>query len=195
LNENLNPFATPLGATPSEAFARKFRLGMNDGEVGANVTALATGGAETRAIARLAGASEAMTAEKLAKLGYSPADAAYLGAPYEGVGSHFPISRAAGRDLGLPQWMVDSPFNVSRPNVSRYDFMKHHFEVDPSYYGGPMRGRRGRGSGFSGRAAGFQRRNGLDRLWHGTPAATKGLVGGVLGAPVGYVQMEEGDEP
>jgi hypothetical protein len=195
MNVNFNPFREPLPATAQAAFQRELPVGANWGEVGFNAASLAYGGGESRALARLAGLSEATTAEKLMKLGHTPEDAAYLAGKYDGQGSHFFITQAMGRDYGIPRWIVDHPLNVSKPDISRYDFYRHHFEVDPSYFGGGMPGRRGPGSGFSGRREGFEKRDGLDRLWHGTPATAKALGGGIVGVPLGMFRagQEQGE--
>jgi hypothetical protein len=117
---------------------------------------------------------------------FTPAQAKYLAEPYpsqlwglgRGQGHHFPVTQAAARDLGLPNALRDSRFNILSPRgISRGRFYELHYRVDPSYPGSNLP--RHIGGGWWGRQLGLERYSPWTRWWHATPGPTK-VAGGVV---------------
>jgi hypothetical protein len=136
----------------------------------------------------LAVAREAPAVEAYVRANLEPKLADYMLEPYEGMGSHYvPRRTKMPEALGgapLPPSLIDSRFNVSRlPGATRWQQYKYHFMNDPNYSGGPVRGRQGKGSGWSGeRDFGWERNGPVTRLIAGMPADTKGFIGGAAAA-------------
>lgn len=131
--------------------------------------------------------------------GFTPAQAKYLAQPYGArMGHHFPIPRRMARTLGLPDGLVDSQFNVLRPNgMSLGRFYELHYRVDPffNYAKFPT----SVGGGWNGNALRLQRYTGVQRIWHATPGPTKVVVvvcggSGVAGAGAGTYWWFSGQE-
>jgi hypothetical protein len=115
--------------------------------------------------------------------GYSREAAEYLMEPYIGQGSHYWPVRGiklpfTDYRLKLHPLVRDSMFNVSKPrNMTRGEFYKYHFEVDPKMFGAKMK-EVGRGTGWSGRRLGFDKRGLFGQAWYGAPTPLKLFVGG-----------------
>jgi hypothetical protein len=182
----LDPLATPIAGTLWDEMHHKFGVGANVGEIGANVAATLAGGEileGLRGIEAAQGAIEAAGVPRYLKVGASPALAEHLAAPYEGMGSHYIPRRAQFPEqvLGiplpspiagqpLPKAYIDSVFNVSKPaGMSRGEFYKYHYAVDPKFYGARLPADVDEGRGWSGLKLGLQRYDRLGRLWHGAP--------------------------
>ena len=120
---------------------------------------------------------------KFLSQGFSPAQAEYLAAPYEGMGHHFIPRRA-----GLPEFISDSPINVLKPSgMSRGDFYALHYKVDQSFYGTAFP--KSIGGTWSGRSLGLEKYSGTQRLWYASPTPLKVTIGGAAaaGAAGGYL--------
>ena len=119
--------------------------------------------------------------EKLLSQGFSPADAAYLAEPYVGMGHHAILPRRTT----LPDWLgggpvptsiSDSTFNVLKPpGISRGDMYELHYKVDPQFKGARLQ----KGGGWSGKQLGLQEYEFPQRIWYGTPNATKRAAAGI----------------
>jgi hypothetical protein len=128
--------------------------------------------------------------EKYIAAGKDYEAAHYLASPYDGRGHHyFPEDREIellGYQISLPDWYVQSRFNILKPpGISNYEMAKLHFGVDPTYFGGPIAGRKGKGSGLSGRTEGFEKYEKLGRHWHGAPDSLKVALGVPAAASAG----------
>jgi hypothetical protein len=204
LNKDLNPAATPMADSFWDEMGRRLDVGMNQGEAAYHVaTAVLPVVGELKGAAELGRFAKAGPA-KYIEMGASPELADYLATPYEGMGHHSIIPRraksvakipavnkaaellkaegAVDKVLGnipIPKIVLDGPFNVVKPNVERGQMYKRHFGLDDYYYGGKVPAEFG-GGGWSGRRLGWAKSNPAERLWYGTPAATKGVL---LGGP------------
>jgi hypothetical protein len=172
----LVPSATPVAATTSDELARRWAIGMNQGEVGANVASLAVGGPLARAVGK---AGEAMavrpvTAAKYIAQGYSPKAASRFAEPYYGMGSHW-----VPRRENPPAWFRDSDFNVLKPpGIARGEMYELHGRVDPNFRGAYL-GPRFPGESWKFAASGLERHGPLSRIWHGAPGPLKARAGGI----------------
>jgi hypothetical protein len=190
-NVELNPFASPQADTLVGEFNRNFRIGANQGEVGATAASLAYGSAAAKVIPRLAPISRAAETAKFIDQGFEPKLAEYLAEPYDGNGHHSPIPRRfkypktilnvplpkslIGKPV-LPRVLSDSPFNVLKPdNISRGGFYELHFKVDPEMDIARLPSRFG--GAWNGNALGLQKFGLLGRVWNGSPAALNSAVG------------------
>jgi hypothetical protein len=192
-NVELNPYATPQARTLGGELIRNAQIGANQGEAAMNFAPLGYGLGAMKALRGLVTLSEAAGAAKFAGQGFSPAEAARLAEPYDGMGHHFfPRSGLPPSVEGvsmpdslvgwqLPTWLSDSAFNVLKPNnMHKGDFYELHYRVDPDFKGTKIfRGR----PGWSGAALGLKDKQYglLGRLWHGSPAPLNAAVG-VTGA-------------
>jgi hypothetical protein len=202
-NEKLNPYATPIADTLPGELQRRFGIGANQGETAFNVGSLLFGGEIAKGLEGIAVARELPRVEKYVRAN-APDLAEYMLEPYprEGMGAHYVPRKTKWPDIlgggPLPSKLINSKFNVSRlPNANRFQQYKYHFENDPSYYGGPVRGRQGKGTGWSGeKDFGWRRNDPLTRTVVGMPADTRGLVGGAIASSVnqGYDAWGE-DQP
>lgn len=191
LRADVDPRATPTAPTFEGELQRQFDIGQNQGELMFDVGSLAIGGPLAKTVKGVSRVSNVGNVEHYLAMGLKPRQAARFAEPYlKGMGHHF-----FPRKLKLPEAFSESVFNVLRPaEISRGDFYKLHFQVDPSYHGGPIfRGEKG----WSGKALGWKKYGPLGRLWHGSPAPLKARVGG-LGATAGnlmYSPEDEGIDP
>jgi hypothetical protein len=113
--------------------------------------------------------------------GFNPAQAKYLTEPYEGVGHHFPIRQATARDLGLPDWVRDSPLNVLKPeDISTGRFYELHYAVDPNFRGAAFPSEIG--GSWSGSRIGLEKYGSWGRWWYGTSTPLKLTGAGTIGA-------------
>jgi len=199
LNRNLNPGATAVAPTMQGEIARRFALAANQGELGWNVASLALPlGGELKSAQEL-GRFAPRGAAKYLAMNATPGEAERFAQLYNGLGHHAFIPRNAtwdkvpgvgtvGNLLGIapetlqgrvPKWLVDSPFNVLKPNVETGQFYRLHFGVDDNFNGGKV-GRAYGGTSWSGKGFNWEKYGKLKRLVYGTPGATK-AVG--LGGP------------
>lgn len=171
----LVPGATPAAATTSDELARRFGIAMNQGELLANVAAMAVGGPLAKAAGKggEALAVRPVTAAKYVEQGYSPEAAAYLAEPYKGMGSHWAPRRSAP-----PSWFKDSDFNVLKPpGISRGEMYELHGMVDPNWYGTHLPKRFG-SERWRFSQSNLKRYGPLRRLYEGAPGPLKARVGG-----------------
>ena len=186
---DLDPAASPVADTFSGELRRMHEIGKNQGELGFNVASAAVGAPEVIALSRLGTISKLASPAKYAAQGFSPAAAARLAEPYEGMGHHYiPRSHDIWKALGdgpLVSAIRDGPFNVSRPRrTSQGDFYQHHYEVDPNFSGTTAKGER-----WSGDALGFKKRGQLGQIIYGAPDVLQSTFGGAIGA-VGGLTFE-----
>jgi hypothetical protein len=186
------PSATPESPTLSGEMSRRYEIGRHQGEVVAELTPYAVGGGELKVAADIRAITEASLLAKYADQGFTRTQAKRLARPYDGVGHHSLIPQRAR----LPKWLgggqipraiLDSPFNVLKPEgLSQGDFYERHFKVDPEMDGANLRG-----GGWSGKRLGLERYDLPERIWYGTPNATKRAIAGV--GILGTVPFNEGD--
>jgi hypothetical protein len=173
---NTVPSATPTAGTFGGEMARNFRLGANQGELGWDMGSLLFGGAASKALRGLGARAEASGPAKFVAQGFSPAQADYLAAPYEGMGHHF-VQRWAAKAIGLPSGLTDSVFNVLKPTrISRGDFYGLHYGVDPHFESANLPKAVGGGT-WIGEDLGLQKYGPWASLWHGSPAPLNTVVG------------------
>lgn len=204
LNEDLNPQATPMARSFEDEMRRRLNIGMNQGEAVYNVaTAVLPVAAELKSTVDLGRFAEAGAAKYL-KMGASPELAEYLASPYEGMGHHSIIPRRAKSvaeipivnktakllkvgdaankvlgDLPIPKSLLDSPFNVVKPQMERGQMYRRHVGLDKHYYGGKAGAEFG-GVRWSSKDLGWTKYDPATQLWYGTPGTTKGVL---LGGP------------
>jgi RHS repeat-associated protein len=124
--------------------------------------------------------------------GFSEAQARYLAMPYpsRGMGEHF-FKRSWARDLGVPNSITNSQFNVLKPpGITRGRMYELHYAVDRDFYGAGL----GRGAArgrWSGDRLGLVRLSGLSKTWHGSPRPLK-LLGGLGAAGLGSYSLYTG---
>jgi hypothetical protein len=205
-NKDLNPAATPVADTFAGELARRFGIGMNQGQalydVGTIVLPVA---GEVKGAAELGRFAKAGSL-KYIRMSATPEQAAYLAErDFKTVGHHsivpqraklvrqVPAVQNAANSLGLPQlpgklfgdlpvpkFFSESAFNIVKPKgVERGMLYKRHYGLDDLYYGGKISAEFG-GGGWSGQKLGWTRYGPVERLWYGTPGRTKAIG---LGAP------------
>jgi hypothetical protein len=194
-NRETDPRFTPAAPTLAGEVRRNFGIGRRQGEVLMEVAPYLVGAGEVKATAELGALSKASLVEKYLKQGFTPRQAAYLAEPYKGMGHH----SIAPRRATLPDWLgggpipkriSDSSFNVlAPPGMSRGDFYELHYKVDPHFKGTRLPG----GGGWSGKKLGLQEYGDLERIWYGTPTATKRAVAGV--GVAGTMPVGDEDQP
>jgi hypothetical protein len=193
MRTELDPGATPEATTLEGEIARRFDIGMNQGELVFDVGTAGIGGPAAKSMKGFGALSRGGRAEKYLAQGFDEAKAAYLAQPYpaSGMGSHY-----IPRRFGLPEWFTESEFNVLKPEgISRGDMYELHYKVDPGFYGAGLEGRT-RGGGWSGKRLGLERYGPAGRIWHGAPAPLKARVGGsaaTLGG-ISHEHVAEEDE-
>jgi hypothetical protein len=208
-NRNLNPLATPIPDTASGAFGHELSLGKNMGETLTNAAGLVAlpevvGG--LNAARAFAATRDANVAKFLAQ-GFDEPTARYLSKPYEGQGDHAVIPRRQDSVGGipipllkkarLPDGLMDSPLNVSKPRgMSQGDFYEYHYGVDPRFYGAKLPSELNGGKGWSGKRLGLDRTRGLEGAWARTPQIWKDYPAGVLsGEALGLLPQDTAEAP
>lgn len=202
-NKDMNPDATPMAGDIGGEIARRFNVGMNQGEAAYHTaTYLMPAVGEVKGALELGRFAKAGPA-KYIKMGATPEKAAYLAGKYDGMGHHsiaprraklvrqVPAIQKTAERLGVPQLpqklfgdatvsrpFMDSRFNVVKPGVERGQMYRRHFGLDDYYYGGRVPAEFG-GGGWSGRKLGWTKYGPVERLWYGTPGHTKALGLGV----------------
>lgn len=187
-----------------DEMGRRFDVGMNQGEAGYHVaTAVLPAVGELKGAVEFGRLAKAGPAKYVA-MGAPPELADYLAQPYAGMGHHSMIPRRAqsvaqvpivnktakllkvegpvNKALGgvpIPKGALDNPFNVVSSQMERGQMYRKHFGLDDYYYGGKVPADFG-GGGWSGRRLGWRKYNPAERLWYGTPDATKAVL---LGGP------------
>lgn len=191
-NRDLNPFGTPIPNTATGAFGHELGIGANAGEAVTNVMGLASGlelAEGLNAIRGFEAAQPARIAKYMAQ-GFDEPAAAHLSKPYKGMGDHGPIPRRQDSVFGfkapplkkvsIPDWIMDSPFNVSKPRgMSQGDFYEYHYRVDPRFYGARLPQDLNGGKGWSGKRLGLERYSGPGRIWARTPSIYKDAAVGM----------------
>jgi RHS repeat-associated protein len=129
--------------------------------------------------------------------GFTPAQSKYLTQPYGNrAGHHFPIPQRTGRDWNIPRTIIDSRFNVLRPNdINIGRFYELHYRVDPFFHGTRFPGEIG--GTWRGSQLGLDRYSGLQKLWYSTPGPTKvgaGIGVGTSAAGAGYWWLSDDSE-
>lgn len=196
----IDPAASPPASTLAGEAVRNFNIGLNRGEAGFDAASLLYGGAEAEGLAELGRVSEGAGAAQYLARGYPNGLSEYFATPYRGGGHHFLPKRTE-----LPAWMEggpvpsvisDSPLFLLKPrNMSTGDFLERHFNVDPLYRGGKIPAEFGGGS-WSGRDLDWKKYDQLGRLWYGSPAPLKSVVGaGVVGAGAAVDKSWNGEGP
>jgi hypothetical protein len=189
-NVSLNPFASPMAPTLSEEMKRDFGIGANVGELGFQVPLALEAGGELAALNAAKPLSQGDKIGKLLSEGFDQSTAIHLAAPNEGMGSHYVPRRTRIPALSpqpLPKWLMDSPFNVSKPaGMSRDEFYRYHYAVDPNFYGAKlpagMKGLNGH-PGWRASDLGLRKYGAVGRAWYGAPAALKEAVAGASLSP------------
>jgi hypothetical protein len=192
LNVQLNPSATAPADTALEELGRRYGVARNQGEPIYDVVSAVYPGTEVRQLNGMNRVREILRGPEFFEK-YGPASRAALAEPApDGMGSHF-IGRAMAKKLGLPQWFVDGPFNVSRPpGQNKGERYLYHSMVDPKSHGDRLPTGLDR-RGFRFRDFGVERFSPWERLLYGAPGALKGTVGGTLGAAAGGVRYAVDD--
>jgi hypothetical protein len=198
LNIDLNPAATPQADTLGGEFMRTFGVGLNQGELAADIVIGAGGG---EAVDAPGAAARLQKATKyLEDAGHADAVAA-LKQPYKGIGHHSPFAQRTKfpKFLGggpIPGWIKDSPFDrVKFSNKSKGEAYVIHAGLDKYAKGARLpTGLSVRG--WSAKKAGVEPMRGLERIWFGTPEATKSAVGGFSGTMGGLIHepTDEGEQ-
>lgn len=192
LNREINPMATPMAPTVSGEINRSFQIGRRQGEVAMEVFPYLVGAGELKATAELGAMSKASRIAKYRNQGFSAAQARRLAKPYDGQGHHSILPQRAT----LPDWLgggpipksiLDSPFNVLKPpGMTQGDFYELHYKVDPE-----AKGFRLRGGGWSGKKVGLAKYGLPQRIWQGTPNATKrAIAGGGIAGTIPFGESE-----
>jgi hypothetical protein len=206
VNRSLNPLATPIPDTASGAFGHELGIGANGGELLTNIVGAVAlpevfGGA--KAVGTFAATREANIAKFMGQ-GFDEQTARYLSKAYDGRGDHAVISQSQNAVFGvktpllkkvpIPDWIKDSPLNVSRPRgMSQGDFYEYHYNVDPQFYGAKLPRDLNGGKGWSGKRVGAERYRGAEQLWRRTPQIWKDYpAGAALGDSLGLLP---GDDP
>jgi len=193
-----NPHVAPMAATAAEEFQRNRVVGGNQVEF---VTDLAIdfGGAPAIRSAKLMAKAPKLTGvDRHLAEGFPLKEATRLAKPYEGKGHHWwperglePIRLPNGDNLKikLPEWLLNSPFNVSKPfGYSQGDHYRHHAEADSKFHGAAIfRGR----PGWSAKKLGIEPYGVLGRVYYGMPAPTLSLAGAGLLSLIESVPEEE----
>jgi hypothetical protein len=198
LNVDLNPVATPSADTAVGEFKRLYDVGQNQGELALNIVTLPVG-AELAAVSGLGrAASLAKSTRYLREAGRNKA-ADYLALPYEGMGHHSVVARGDPMPKWLgggawPERILESPFNkVNFRHLTKGEAYAKHAMIDDSFYGAKLK--RGKGvKGWSAKKAGIETQEGLERIWNGTPEATKDLAGSIVGGFGGLIHEPMDEE-
>jgi hypothetical protein len=169
------PSATPVADTFIGEMKRRAGIGANQGELAWNAGTLVAGTPALKAVEGLGAAADATGAAKFMEMGFTPAKAARLTEPYNGLGHHSPVPQALADKLGLPKWLRDSSLNVVKPDdLNQGDFYEFHFQVDPYFNVARFSPKIG-GGVWNGKVLGLQKYGPLGRFWYGTPTPLAGL--------------------
>jgi len=180
------PFTTPMGDNVLGEMKHEFGIGANAGEALTNVVGLASGFELAQSLNAIRGFEAAQPARiaKYMAQGFDEPTAIHLSKPYKGMGDHGPVPRRQDSILGfkapalkkvpIPDWVMDSPFNVSKPRgMSQGDFYEYHYRVDPRFYGARLPKDLNGGKGWSGKRLELERYDGPGRIWARTPSLYK----------------------
>jgi hypothetical protein len=193
LNVGLNPGATPIPDTLRGEIQRRIPIGLNQGEAGFTVASTAYGGSEARALNGMNKVRKALAGPAFVEK-YGPRTREYLAQPYvKGMDSHY-IGRAKAKELGIPEWYVESVFNRSRPpGVTKAEMYLYHALFDPDFYGARLPNGLER-PGWRFRDFGVDRFGPMERLIYGAPGPLKATVGGSVGAGTGALNYSAGQD-
>jgi hypothetical protein len=193
----LDPTATPMARTFEGEIRRNLRIGANQGELAAEVGTLPAGGPGLRAARIARRIARPLTKADYLAMGYTRKQAAYLAERYDGAGHHSlisaesirntknPLLRAAKRAIG------ESPLGTVRgEGMTKGEFFRKHYGLDPKYRGGQVRG----GGGWSGSKLGWTRYDAFGRLWHGTPGPLKDVIWTSGTLPVALARYSDDDD-
>lgn len=206
---SLVPFTTPMADSAWGEMKHEFGTGMNAGETAANVAGLVAAPEVFEGLnaVRTFDATREANAAKFMAQGFDEPTARYLSKPYAGQAEHAVIPQRqdsiAGvpipglRNVPIPDWIMDSPLNVSRPRgMSQGDFYEYHFGVDPHFYGAGLPRSLNGGKGWSGKRLGMERYSGAGRMWARTPQVWKDYYTGVaLGDALGQLPADPSEAP
>jgi hypothetical protein len=159
-----------MADTLTGEMGRSYNLGRNQGELYRDLGSLLFGGAASKELRGLSSPA------KFVKQGFSPSQAEYLAAPYEGMGHHF-VPTNALKPVQLPRSLNNSPFNILKPHgMSRGDFYELHYRVDPHFHSASLPARVGGGI-WNGDSLGLKEYGPWASLWHASPAPLNAAVG------------------
>lgn len=176
----LNPAAAPQAATFGGELARRFDVGMNQGELLWDVGTLAAGGAAVKGASKFGTPIKALTKADYEAMQYPPRVAALFARPATGRGHHF-VPRRVTKTLPWLAKLTDGPpFILKELGATVGQERFRHYSVDPFYHGGTLQ-RKGGLVTWSGKNLGWKKHGLAGRIWHGSPRPLKVIVGGVLG--------------
>lgn len=176
----LNPAAAPPAETFGGELARRFDVGMNQGELLWDVGTLAAGGAAVKGASKFGTPIKALTKADYEAMGYAPRIAALFAKPAKGRGHHF-IPRRVTKALPWLAKLTDGPpFILKELGATVGQERFKHYSVDPRYHGGTLQ-RKGGLVTWSGKDLGWKKHGLAGRIWYGSPRPLKVIVGGVLG--------------
>jgi hypothetical protein len=194
MNVALNPSATARADSPLEELKRRYGIARNQGEPIYDVVSTLLPGSELRKVNGINRIREIARGPGIMKYGASSQAALNEPYPARAMGSHFPIGRALGRDLGIPKWIIDSPANVSRPpDLTKLEAYLYQAMVDRRFFGAKLPAGLDR-KGFRFRDFDTDRFNTWERWLYGTPPASKAAVGGAAGAAIGAGRYSADDQ-
>jgi hypothetical protein len=193
---NMSPLNADMSGGLWDVTKHQFQHGTNLGEAATNVAGMFAGGELVQGL-RAAEGFEATRAANIAKLverGANPKLAEYLAQPYEGMGHHSLIPRRLAKKMNLPSWLVDSPINVAAPRgMSRNDFYKYHYQVDPKAGGFRLPADLNGGKGWRPKELGLTKYSPPERIWRGMPVPLKDAMATLpfTDAPTLYGELEQ----
>jgi len=189
LSVDLDPYATPAAGTVMGEVRRKGAIGANQGELAANIAAVAAGAPEINALAGFARGSKASRVARSIDRGFRPGAAEYLAKPYEGKGHHY-IPERYWKELGdgpIVRALKESPLNGSKPHgMSQGEFYDYHASIDDRFRGTGLP--KSFGQSWSAKKLGVKPLSPVGRIVVGAPDALKSTVGGLVGGAGGLVR-------
>lgn len=193
LSVRVDPRASPVAPTFADEMQRQVALGLNQGEFLFDVGSLIYGGAAAKGLSR----ASTLGAEKYVARGMPPSLADYFATPYKGRGHHYiPLRTKLPSWLGggpVPSSISDSPFFLLKPKgITTGDMYELHYNVDPWYKGGSISAEFG-GGRWSGSELGWEKYDGLGRVWYGAPLPLKAAAGGGVVGAGALVDQFDGD--
>ena len=194
--DNMSPFNAELSGSLWDVTKHQFQHGENLGEAATNVAGMFAGGELVQGLRAAKGfeATRVATIANLVEQGANPKLAEYLAQRYEGMGHHSLISRSRAKKLNLPRWLVDSPLNVAAPRgMSRNDFYKYHYQVDPKAGGFRLPAHLNGGKGWRPKELGLTKYSRPQRFWNGMPVRLKDAMATIpfADAPTLYGDLEQ----